>query len=264
MLLLFTMHHAVAKAALFLGVGIAHLRFESTRTRVLVAAGLVVAGFALPGLPFTSGLAVKSALKYAAAEAPQGWDAAIKALLPFSGIATTLLITRYLWLVWPRPKAEGHRPRAAMVVPWAILCVLVVAGFFIMPVVPGVKASWFSLAPATLWSATWPLLAGLVITFVVIYGRNVAQLLSRASVPHGDIVVPIESGIAALARGFTRLRDRDTPLVWHGLLDMGGNAVRYGSHATGRLMRFVESDRLAGLFLCAVAALIFLLVATAR
>ncbi len=60
-ILVYVTHHAVAKASLFLGVGVAQCEPRSHWQRRLVTGGLAIAALSLAGLPLTTGSAAKNA-----------------------------------------------------------------------------------------------------------------------------------------------------------------------------------------------------------
>ena len=70
--LIYATHHALAKGALFLGIGPAHA--AQTRLQVITArVGLLLPALALAGAPFTSGGLAKVAIKSNIAFLPGGW-----------------------------------------------------------------------------------------------------------------------------------------------------------------------------------------------
>jgi NADH:ubiquinone oxidoreductase subunit 5 (subunit L)/multisubunit Na+/H+ antiporter MnhA subunit len=199
MLLLWVVHHATAKAALFLGVGVAGARLPSRSSRHLVQAGLLVAALSLAGLPLTMGFAAKAALKYSTATV-EPWTAGLVWLLPLTSVTTTLLVSRFLWLVWPA-RRQGHGDlRAGMAIPWAVLTAGVVAGFFFARSQGLVNAAWLSLGPLSVWASVWPMLVAGIVVLLVATRPGVARGLARINIPEGDIVVPV----AAVARWFRR------------------------------------------------------------
>jgi len=88
---IYAAHHALVKAALFLGLGLV----ERDGLRPWVQAGLVFLALALAGAPLTSGAFAKSVLT---ASLPQGAQYLLL-LLAVSAFATTLLMVRFLFLV---------------------------------------------------------------------------------------------------------------------------------------------------------------------
>jgi formate hydrogenlyase subunit 3/multisubunit Na+/H+ antiporter MnhD subunit len=93
-ILLFSLHHGLAKGALFLGVGVAD---KGARWSGWVMALPVLA---LVGAPLSSGAMAKLLLKDIAPLAPGVWDDSLAMLLSLSSGATALLLARFLYLVW--------------------------------------------------------------------------------------------------------------------------------------------------------------------
>ncbi|MCC5882604.1 MAG: NADH-quinone oxidoreductase subunit N [Halomonas sp.] len=117
-LLLLAATHALAKASLFLGAGIANRVRGRDRRRVLF--GMLLPALALAGVPPAGGVLVKSAME--SALMGSGWPGW---LLTLSGIATGLLMLRLLWLLWLLPPARQtlHMP-GWLWLSWAALAFL--------------------------------------------------------------------------------------------------------------------------------------------
>ncbi len=111
--LLYALHHGVAKAALFLSVGVAGVvsvgpprgpsRPGSLRARLRddgvglwgLRLGVFLPALALAGFPLTSGAVAKGLLKNALAEQGGGWYAVLDPLLLLAATGTTLLLLRF-------------------------------------------------------------------------------------------------------------------------------------------------------------------------
>jgi hypothetical protein len=158
--LLFAVQHALAKAALFLGVA------PGLPRRVALAL-LALAALSLTGAPLTPGYAAKAA---SAAAAP-----ALAGAMTLAAFGTAALMARALWLVAHLPQA---RPRPAQ----ATAFLLVVGGLLLLPLTLGAAVlpkdmAGFALALAPALTA----LAG---------GVLLARLQWRwPAVPPGDLVV---------------------------------------------------------------------------
>lgn len=108
-LLLFFVHHGLAKAALFLGLGIVE-QSQAWRYYGL----LVLPALSLVGAPLTSGALAKSAFEATLQPAPLQWVAVLNPLLTTSSIATALLMIRFLYITTPR---QTH-PKAVSPLQW--------------------------------------------------------------------------------------------------------------------------------------------------
>lgn len=184
---LYALHHGLVKGALFLGVGMS--TGASPRQRRRVGAGLLLAALAMAGAPWSGGMLVKDLLKSGLQSIP---SAGIYAdLLPWSALATSLLMLRFLYLVWSRqPKAEASGINDAMLTGW----LLVLTGALFLPWgiwLTGVDlVGEFIFAPL---ASLWPLGGALLIGGLFWRWRP-----SLPAVAAGDIVVPLEKLVARL------------------------------------------------------------------
>jgi hydrogenase-4 component B len=260
--LLLALHHGLAKGALFLGVGVAQA--AGTRHRTWVGIGLLLPALALAGAPWTSGALAKTALKSATGGLPAAWADALAVLLPLAAIGTTLLMARFLILVWPRESDEGHL-NAGLVVPWGGLLAAVALTFYGWPVVveragigSGLSAAWTAA-----WTAAWPVLAGAVLSWAAWkWGRGWA---GRAAIPAGDLLALVEAAASWLRRHSpARSTTTADPAVTRGAgkvpgwLATGDRLVNHLRRGEAGLQRW----SVAGVvFLSVVATLVLLLIA---
>ena len=152
-LMLYGVHHGLAKGALFLAAGLIHAGRLSRIGWVLLA----LPALAIVGLPLTSGGAVKTALKdvWHAGEF-EGW----LIWLSLSSLTTSLLLIRALWLLRRDVRdAPANRPPLTQLLPWALLsgCAL-----FLPWLWPALREPMLhGLYPGGIWAALWPLLLAL-------------------------------------------------------------------------------------------------------
>lgn len=159
-LVLYGVHHGLAKGALFLAAGLIHAGRLPRSGWLLLA----VPALAIIGLPLTSGGAVKTALKDA-------WHAgAFEAWLPWltvSSLTTALLLTRALWLLHrDATDAPSSRPPVLQVLPWALLSSLSLLLPWAWPALR--EPMLHGLYPGGVWAALWPLLVALGIAGMAI------------------------------------------------------------------------------------------------
>ncbi|UPQ83116.1 sodium:proton antiporter [Pseudomonas knackmussii] len=159
-LVLYGVHHGLAKGALFLAAGLIHAGRLPRNGWLLLA----VPALAIIGLPLTSGGAVKTALKDA-------WHAgAFEAWLPWltvSSLTTAVLLTRALWLLHrDATDAPSSRPPVLQVLPWALLSSLSLLLPWAWPALR--EPMLHGLYPGGVWAALWPLLVALGIAGVAI------------------------------------------------------------------------------------------------
>ncbi|MCW5806800.1 MAG: NADH-ubiquinone oxidoreductase [Deltaproteobacteria bacterium] len=176
-ILFYVLHHALAKAALFLGTGIA-MTAPTGWPRRLALAGLLVSALDLAGAPLSSGALAKISLKHLAADR----GAAFGMLLSAGAIGSTLLMVRVLSLAAARRGPVARRPLPW--VPWLLLLALDVA----LLAAPPIDRERLELLvdPASVASAAWPVLAGIAIAFA---GR---RLVRGLAIPPGDLLVVFE------------------------------------------------------------------------
>lgn len=141
-LVLLAVHHAFAKATLFLGVP-AVWSVERGALRIAVLAVLALPALALAGMPGTSGWLAKDALKAALGDAPSGWTIWLGAALFLASLGTALLMLRALFLL----ERAIHKPEIArdVALPWFAMTALVVFGLWVANIAPD-AAKTISLA----------------------------------------------------------------------------------------------------------------------
>jgi formate hydrogenlyase subunit 3/multisubunit Na+/H+ antiporter MnhD subunit len=196
-LAIYAFHHAIAKGSLFLGVGVAGGLFHAPWKRRLVVAGLVIPALALAGAPLTLGGAAKVALKKVMSTGIAPWAGASDVLLPLSALATTLLMARFLYLVWPQKSTGRSSVGVGMVLPWSVLASSVVWMTWVLAWHDALGPNRLTISPAVMWKSTWPIAAGGGLTALVIRWKSLAAFFSHIRIPAGDLVVPL----GALLRG---------------------------------------------------------------
>jgi formate hydrogenlyase subunit 3/multisubunit Na+/H+ antiporter MnhD subunit len=241
-ILIYSFHHAFAKGALFLGVGIATSLGDGAWRRNMLMAGLALAAMSLAGAPLTSGAAAKALLKDASPFALGMWPQWLDWLLPLTSIATTLLLGRLLWLIWALTRGEqahGHGG-AGLWVPWLTLLAAVAGAVWIVPTYFALENVDLELiAPADLWVATWPVVAGALLLWSFRYLGRRAGRRTALEVPAGDLVVAVEWGI----RGTGALwRGRAAPALTRLVTELGATATRLlDGEPAGRALERLES-----------------------
>ncbi|CAN5757094.1 hypothetical protein BH23GEM9_BH23GEM9_32420 [soil metagenome] len=251
----YAIHHALAKAALFLAVGLVPV--DAYRGRWwLVAAALPA--LALAGAPLTSGAMAKDALKTALGDLPAPWTARIDLVLTAAAVGTTLLMARYLAsLLQTQPRPDRLDPRRAA--PWLLLVLLsAVAAVWL----PRALAPLGELPPAVqphyIVATLWPVLLGGILAFSTILLVRTYPALTVATVPAGDIVAFLELAAARARRSTASLaawhsQDRIAPLT-----AKAATAARGAIDGTARLVETMAAGPGLGAVLCVLALLLFL------
>ncbi|MCH8540030.1 MAG: complex I subunit 5 family protein [Opitutales bacterium] len=186
-LLLLALNHSLAKGALFLGTGVF---VHAVRSRVWVIAGLSVAALAIAGFPLTGGAQAKYGILKLVSQTEGPWRSLLPWALSLSSLGTTLLLIRFLRVLYR--DNPPHRPGTfrGEVVPWAILVGAVV-------VVPVLAIRFFALplpemtlSVAAIGGGFWPVgLAGLI--YLLAHQQRYWRLW-EGRIPPGDLLVPLE------------------------------------------------------------------------
>lgn len=185
---LYALHHALSKGALFLGVGV--LGAASGRARRWMWLLLWIPALALAGAPLTSGMIVKLLLKSETYHAPGAWGPTLQAALPWSAVATSLLVGRFLIILrQPRSEHATTGVPAGLLIPWVILIALVM----LLPL-------WIVEPESPIWrsasayiGSTWPLLLAATTIFVVTSWRRWIGPGRAGETPEGGIS-PLPAG----------------------------------------------------------------------
>ena len=210
-LLFLATHHALAKAALFLGTGLWQV-LTTPPGRMLCALVIAAPALVLAGLPFTSGAYGKEALKTAMGAASNIWLPWLLVALTWSGVATTLLLARFGVTLWTaRPKPPPAATPEALAVPFLGLLAAALALPLMWPVLAADVAAPLAAAGA---GALWPValgvggaLAALVVAHAQAVGAEVfaAQLLAPGRALSRQIDRALAAKRRALARKARRL-----------------------------------------------------------
>jgi formate hydrogenlyase subunit 3/multisubunit Na+/H+ antiporter MnhD subunit len=199
-LVVYAFSHGLAKGALFLGVGIAHAA-SSTGGRILAMSGLTLAAAAIAGAPMTGGAIVKKALADAISFAPGTWPDRLEWLLVGSAVATTVLLGRFLQIVWRDVRAEATtEPHPSLWWSWVFILGLVAGGVWIAVPHYAIDVTLPRLALVDAWDAIWPMMLGLVLLFG--WWRIFSAKRVRMSVPAGDLLVPVEAVLRYVRRAW--------------------------------------------------------------
>ena len=177
-------YHVLAKGALFLAIGVSAAAGPRLWP-VLIPAAVVALG--LGGLPLTGGMLAKLAVK------TQFSDGVVGALATLSAVASTVLMLHFLrCLVRTTTGDRAPAAPAALMRPWLVLASAAVAVPWILyPTTEG-GSLLSAVAPATLWSALWPVLLGaLLAVWLWRWGDRLPRL------PAGDVVVVGEAAVRA-------------------------------------------------------------------
>lgn len=209
----YALHHALAKGALFLGIGVAHHR---TRMPVMLWIGLAFPALALVGL-MPSGLLAKGSLKNFAATGASLLDAfpQLPTLLALAAVGTSVLMARHFWLLRLDTGRDAAPPGG-----WHGWMLLTGASVFAVFLLPwwGVEGHWPDTVKS-LFGIVWPVLLGVALSVVA------SRRLQPWPIPPGDVLVLL------------------TPLP--GLAVRAGRALGVTGPAARRLLRHWQARALA-------------------
>jgi multicomponent K+:H+ antiporter subunit A len=196
-IILYAVHHGLAKAALFLSVGFAsHL--SHPRYGLLVWLSILLPALALAGLPFTSGALAKAALKASVTDI--SW---LVSALPITAIGTTCLMVRFMRLMRDASATISSTTGATTAqttdkdspLSWTAgtaYTLLLLCSFGVLYPLPQAQGFLSALLTSNaLWSALWPFLLGLALYFCIhrYFYFTVARI---KPVPAGDLVIVFE------------------------------------------------------------------------
>jgi multicomponent Na+:H+ antiporter subunit A len=145
-------HHTLVKGGLFLALGVAKTTGARRLWPVLLPAAVLALG--LGGLPLTGGALAKLVVK-----TPVG-DSVVGLLMSLSSAATTLQMLHFLRRLSVSAERNPTETPAQLSLPWLAMALASVAvpWAVYLTVLGGTVSD--ALAPASLWSAVWPLLFG--------------------------------------------------------------------------------------------------------
>ncbi len=207
-LLLYALHHGVAKGALFLAVGVADRTPLGKRPwRWAIRTGVTLPALALAGAPLTSGAAAKEGVKEGLRALEGGWYAVLDPILLVLSGGTALLLLRFALRLEERG-VEGRsnaRGISGLVLPWGALVALGLSGpWWMGAVLP--EGSWG--APLSGITSEWlgALLAiggALVLAGLVFGAARSWPRMKSFRIPPGDLLIPMEALVRRLPTGVT-------------------------------------------------------------
>jgi formate hydrogenlyase subunit 3/multisubunit Na+/H+ antiporter MnhD subunit len=193
---LYALHHGLAKGALFLGVGISTAKM-SRMSRQWSTVAMLLPALALAGAPFTSGILAKSALKAPVPYLPSSWPMWLETLLPLAAVGTSLLMIRFLYLVWQQTPGNKSLNRSTWI-SWIILLLCVAISAWLIPAAADFRS--YSLTGETMWSGLWPIGLGIVLAISggILSARR--EGIRLPYIPQGDLVVLFEWTVYKIKR----------------------------------------------------------------
>lgn len=204
-LLLFALHHGMAKGALFLSVGLAGALPGGSGAhwaRGVVLGVAAVPALLLTGFPLTSGALAKEALKEPLQALGGSWYAVLDPILAAAAGGTTLLMARFLVTLRAGMGGEGSPERfQGLVLPTAALSAAgLLAPLWLERALPGDLLPGVGPLSAAPLSALLPVLAGAALALAVHRRPGLLGPLRFVRIPPGDVVVLAEAALRRLPR----------------------------------------------------------------
>ena len=98
----YILQHGFAKAALFLSVGVFANPIVSKMTRFVFILALLIPVLSLVGAPLSSAFVAKKILETQLYLSSSAWSELVQVFMPWSSLAISLLLARFLYLIWPK------------------------------------------------------------------------------------------------------------------------------------------------------------------
>jgi formate hydrogenlyase subunit 3/multisubunit Na+/H+ antiporter MnhD subunit len=191
-LLIYALQHGLAKGALFLGTDMATASPISRGQRYLLITGLLLPALSLAGAPLTSGMIAKHLIHVQVVSVASFWGEWLQILLPWGSVATSMLLTHFLMLVWPRQITSSGIVKSSMMwLPWTVL-------FLVVAVSPGFipHSELKDFGSITIMAgALWPVALGSSLTVIIWWLSKCRQVRLKFSIPSGDILIIVENWI---------------------------------------------------------------------
>ncbi len=154
-LILYAVHHSLAKSSLFLGYGVlANRKGPLSKWHI---AGLLLPSLSLAGMPLTSGAVSKVGFKELTNFVGEPWLVLSGFFLPITAVGTTLLVLHFIRVV---RHCEGSEKTGSTSGPGAWIASLLAVSLAIW-LWPAVQIHVdYSIAAAKLWQSLWPIVTG--------------------------------------------------------------------------------------------------------
>jgi formate hydrogenlyase subunit 3/multisubunit Na+/H+ antiporter MnhD subunit len=260
-LLVYAAHHALAKGALFLSVGVTGVIPGRVWQRRLLVVGLLLPALALAGAPLTTGAVAKVLLKTVSATAPPPWPEVLGSVLPLTTVGTALLLGRFLFLAWPSASACPGRLATGVWLPWAVAASGLPVLALLLPWELFSDAVRISLAPTMLWSTLWPVGAGALAVGGIWGLHDTRGIRMRFHIPAGDLLVPV-SWLAGRVWGGWRLIGEALVTTWPAMVVAQWRSIPGDRHMRALLVwleGWLSHWTMAGILFLLLTAMFFAL-----
>ena len=188
--LVYAFQHGLAKGALFLGVDMALTSPMSKGQRFLLIMGLLLPALSLAGAPLTSGMIAKHLLNVQLTSISSIWSNGMQALLPWCAVATSVLMGRFLYMLWARNRVASATGRKYSMqwLSWVALVVIVILA-------PGLilfaelMESW---STSVVINALGPVVLGSCLVALALRLSKYRHSTHGISISSGDVLIVVE------------------------------------------------------------------------
>lgn len=200
-ILLYVLQHGFAKAALFLAVGVFSKPIPPNITRFVFILALLIPVLSLVGAPFTSAFIAKKMLDAQLYVSLSSWATWVQVFIPWSSLASSLLLARFLYIVWPKTKKEYKTSNLekdilvpkSMWMSWLFLVFMVALSPMIVWFL-GIKTSSMAelMSLKALISFSITIGAAILLSYIVWYITKRYPIPKYLKIPAGDLLIAVE------------------------------------------------------------------------
>lgn len=199
-ILVYVLQHGFAKAALFLSVGIFAKTIRSRITRYVFIVALLIPVLSLIGAPFSSGFVAKKMLDTQLSLSASPWAEWVQIFIPWSSLAASLLLARFLYLLFYKYKKlnvnQDILVPKSMWISWLFLVIMVVLSPMIVWFL-GIETSSMleivSLKSLISFAITFG--AVIMLFYATWYITRRHPIPKYLKIPAGDLLIAIEKYI---------------------------------------------------------------------
>ncbi len=253
-LIIYAVHHGLAKTSLFLGSATSPVR----STTLLVAAGLLLPCLSLAGFPLTSGAVAKTGFKELVVFIGKPWTEAGYLFFPLSSIGTTILMLHCTGSILSDKKGSKHSP-ARDNYTWILSLAAVAGAIWLWP--GARRQAVHSLQAGTVLHSLWPVCLGCLIFYLWKRGSIGKHHFTPLSLH--DVFIVGQKGSATGVDDF--LHQHTTKYI--SLIDWAGTRIKFymGSFTLKGKMALRKYEKVLGRwsgvgfsFVCICLILLFL------
>lgn len=203
-ILVYVLQHGFAKAALFLAVGVFASPIVSKVTRFVFILALLIPVLSLIGAPLSSAFVAKKILDAQLYVSSSVWAEWAQIFMPWSSLAISLLLARFLYLLWTKSIKEYEKSNLeeytlvpkSMWMSWLFLVVMVVLSPMIilfLDINTGSIVDLISLKALINFATT--LTAVILLSYIAWFVTKRYPIPANLKIPAGDLLIALEKYI---------------------------------------------------------------------